>query len=323
VTSWAGYAFGLSLQGEFPLSGCDGGAPSASAERSVRIERSDRDTLEGLMPSDAEVIAWLPAGPGRPRQRDVIEHPDAGYLIDCGEVGLFHVSAAGDLIRCSQGDVEPWRWERHLMGRALPFASTLAGLEPWHAGAVAVASGTRSGDAGSIVLAGESGRGKSTLVAELLLAGATLVADDVLALEPTPEGVLGHPGPGLISLRRPSLERLTERERGRVGTPVGGDSESTRFAVRRHDRPLSIEAVFLLEGAAPGAAGELELITAPDPRSLLASTFNFVLSGPQRLLTQLDVCSALARTVPIWRVTMSPHVRHRDLAERILAEVGR
>ena len=56
---------------------------------------------------------------------------------------------------------------------------------------------------GVVLLAGESGSGKTTLAAELMLAGLRFIADDVVALSLRGGELVVHPGPGLMSLRRP------------------------------------------------------------------------------------------------------------------------
>lgn len=77
---------------------------------------------------------------------------------------------------------------------ALPFALERLGHHLLHAGAIEAAGRT-------LAFVGPTGSGKSTLVALLCADGATLVSDDQLRVELEPDGVVCHPGLGLIRLR--------------------------------------------------------------------------------------------------------------------------
>ena len=72
-----------------------------------------------------------------------------------------------------------------------------------------------------ILVRGQPGSGKSALVAELLLAGATLVADDLLLLDCREDGltaraVLEGDGSGLIEVRAGGIYRLVSMEATRL-----------------------------------------------------------------------------------------------------------
>jgi hypothetical protein len=311
---WHSHAFGLALDSSFELAGCPASRAPSRLPR-VRMELADRGSLRSALPAGSEMVAWRHGAAGEVVP-EVIGHPDAGYLIDEGRLGVFHVSADATLVRCAVGGVATWRWQRYLVGSVLPFACTLRGLEPWHAGAVAWGGS-------AIVLAGESGRGKSTLVAELMLRGAQLLADDVIALELTASGVVGHPGPGLMSLRRSAVQRLGRSGLGRVGVGIGGDARAIRLAVPRHERPLPLASVYLLERAEPGEEARLTELAAPDPRRLLASTFNFSIHAPTRLVNQLEVCAAIARSVRVVRLALPLDADHGAVAEWLIASGGR
>ncbi len=144
------------------------------------------------------------------------------------------------------GAVEPWRWQRLLTAQALPVAALLQGLELFHASAVQLHGRV-------LAFAGASGAGKTSLAAQLLLAGATFVADDVLAVEPEGEVVIVHPGPALMNLRRSTPGLLDAHERARLGVEVGRDEGGLRLLVRRKAQSSPLHAIYLLAPA--GAAG--------------------------------------------------------------------
>lgn len=307
---WGGHGFGLALQASFPIAGC----PSATPPRDlplVTLEPSHRAALRRALGPGSTVIARRRGQDGT-LVPDVRAHPSDGYLIDEGSVGVFHIAADGERVRCATGSVAAWRWQRHLIGRVLPFVSTLRGLEPWHASAT-VLSGT------AIALVGASGAGKSTIAAQLLLAGGRLLADDVVALATTPAGALAHPGLGLMSLRRAAVARLERGALGALGARIGADANSIRLAVARHEQPLPLGAVYVLRQA---DELRLEPEPEPDPRLLLGSTFNLALQGPERLTRQLDVCAAIARGARIVHLGVPAGGDPRVVAEALLEDVN-
>jgi hypothetical protein len=276
------------------------------AERSILLRRFAHDSM---------MVSWTVDQHGN-QVPQFIGHARAGYLADAPGFGTFQISRGGRRVSCAAAPVAAWRWQRFLVGQVLPFAATLRGFEPWHASAVALESG-------ALALVGDSGRGKSSLAAELILQGAVLMADDVIALELTDSGVTAHPGPGLMSLRRIAIERLTQPELRALGRSVGRDSHSIRLAVARHEHALPLAGVYLLERAPDGDAVKVAPVPDLDPRRLLGSTFNFAISTPRRLIGQLDVCARIASSVRVMRVTAPIGADNRALAKLILADAGR
>jgi hypothetical protein len=306
---WRTHGFGLALEASFPILGCPESAVPAGLP-GARLELATRAALRRAMPPDCRPVgrSRMPDGEWRV---DVIGHPRAGYLMDELEVGLFHVSSGGRVIRCAASRVPRWRWQRHLVGRALPLATTLRGLEPWHASAVAV-----NGQA--IALVGGSGAGKSTIAAELILRGAQLVADDVLALGGGDGRVVAYPGLGLMSLRRPGVDRLAPSLLRRIGEPIGGNEHSIRLAVARREEQLPLGAVYLLKrGSSP-----LTVLTRPDPAQLIGATFNAQIRPRSGLVRQLEVCAQIARSVRVCTVGVVVDGDYGAVAEQVLTDAA-
>jgi hypothetical protein len=235
------------------------------------------------------------------------------YLMDEAGFGLFEVSPGGRSVTCAPPRIPAWRWQRHLFGRVLPFASALRGLEPWHAGGVAV-------DGGGIALAGDAGAGKSSLASALVLEGGTLLSDDVLALSAVGSEVLAHPGPALMSLRNSTLKRLGAQALRKLGCPIGADSSSVRLTVPRQEHAVRLSAVYLLESVPARRRASLTEVDAPDPRRLLASTFVFALTSRERLARQLDVCAAIARSIRVVHAATPIGFDPRRLASQLLGD---
>ncbi len=109
-----------------------------------------------------------------------------------------------------------------------------------HAGAIA------AGD-GATVISGESGAGKSTVLAALAARGFALLSDDVTALSVGRNGeVEVIPGPSSVHLCGDAAERLSERlapqvsalprrswHRMKVAVPIAGTRHGGRFPFRR------------------------------------------------------------------------------------------
>lgn len=108
---------------------------------------------------------------------------NSSYLFRFPGTCEFEVSEDGTSVvclpgpRCSDGLIQIL-----MAGTMAAWLLTLRGLAVLHASVV------RSGDS-TLVLAGHSGRGKSTVAALCCAAGAELVADDVAALQAGPGGV--------------------------------------------------------------------------------------------------------------------------------------
>jgi hypothetical protein len=177
---------------------------------------------------------------------------------------------------------------------------TLLGREPLHASAVV-------GGKNAVLLAGESGVGKTTLATRLMQAGLGFVADDVVALSREHGRLLAHPGPGLISLRHPEP----------FGELVGADAGGRWVAVEREPHALPVGALYLLE---PSSRAGIEPVPSPAPAVLLAASFNLAVRDPARLARQLDVFAALS-SVRIARLGIPARADFAAVANMLLADL--
>jgi hypothetical protein len=314
---WRSHAFGLALDSDFGLVGCPSdGSPPGMPRVSIAID-DPRSILDSLGSAAVTVIARRRNAAGR-WIAYVKAHHTRGYLLHAPRAAVFHISASGDRVRCAPRQVPVWRWQRSLVGEALPFVSALRGLETLHASCVIV-----PGAHGAIGIVGASGAGKTSVAAGLLLSGATFLADDVLALRRCGVEVVAHPGPGLMSLRDVTVRRIGAANVDRIGERVGGDEAGLRLAVPRHGAPVPLTGLYLLEIAPGSRSVDLVPQPAPDLRTLLGTTFNFALLTPKRLIAQLEVCAGIAAAVGVIRVLVPPGVDHQTVAARILAHATR
>jgi hypothetical protein len=243
-------------------------------------------------------------GAGPARTIDV--HPRAGYRLYAKHFGLARLSPTGARIACAPPPVAAWRWQRFLVGRVLPWAAVLRGLEAFHASAVSV-------DGRAVAFVAPTGGGKTSLAVRMVARGAGFLTDDVLALDRPGGGALrAHPGAGIASVR-PAEKAVIDRALWRRLGRTLGNSGKSYLELPREDGPLPLGAIYFL---LPGEASGIEP-AKPDPRRLLASTFVLGVQTPERLMNQLDVCAAIAREVPMFTAGVAADVGSERLAERL------
>jgi hypothetical protein len=184
-----------------------------------------------------------------------------------------------------------------VFAQVLPLAATLQGLELLHASAVELAGRT-------LAFVAASGTGKTSLAAQLVAGGASLLTDDVLALEGTPAGVVGHPGAPVFAVARGELAALSPAGRLRLG-PELARADKVLLAPDLLAGPRRLDAIFFL--ARSRSAARLAVAPlSPTPARLLGSSFNAYVGSEQRVVNQLDVYAQLARSVPMYEVVIAP-----------------
>lgn len=310
-----GGAFGLQLDADFSAQGvleeAEGTGRPGGPARACSLMRVRVDELEAAWPHDeALALRDLRDRSGR-RLLTIEEHPMAGYRLDAPAYGRYVVARDGGRILCAPSELPDWEWQSFLIGQVLPLAAVLHGLEAVHASAVAL--GDRV-----IGLVADSRGGKSSLAINLIRRGAAFVADDVLALEREGERIFVHPGPTLASVRHAEADAIGSAALQRLGTVVGRDEHELRVAMEREPRTLALAALYFVERSEDepdSPVRELE----PDPRRLLANTFNGFVRTRARLVGQLDLYAQLASTVPTFGAIVSPKVDAYGLAGSIHA----
>lgn len=307
-----GRAFGVDLEASFPVPGLPPRVGPADQRRSARLALAPRAAIIDSLPDDAECL-WEQRFPNGRVAIRFTAHPEAGYLLRAATYGVFHIDALAAHVRCAPARGSRDHWQRYLIGQVLPFLAVLHELEVFHASVVQL--GDRA-----VVLTGASRAGKSSIAAALLLDGAGFVADDVLAIDggagATDDRALAEPGFGLASIRHEVVELVGAEAIASLGQRTGGDDEAIRVAVDVVAAPLPIAAVYFL-GRARDPAPLLSAVEPVDPRLLLASSYNFVIRTPDRMIRHLDVCARLARTASLQRVTITPGVTPGAVAAAI------
>jgi hypothetical protein len=293
----------------------------ALPEAGEQATQSDPTRVELVYASDIDA-AW-PAdearrvgvmGPPERRVMEVDEHLTAGYRMTLWPYGRYLISADGRDVACAPPAVGWWYWQRLLIGQVLPAAAALRGYELLHASAIAL--GDRV-----IAFAGEPGLGKSSLAVRLMLAGHPLVAEDVLAIRVSDGRVLAEPGASMLNLREAEHALLTADAHATLGPAVGRSHGKVHLVAPREPRTLPLGALYLLERGAPDAAAfqPLANLRATD---LFANSFVTYVHRADRMIRQLDIASAVARTVPVVRLRVQPGIDAATLAERVAEHAG-
>lgn len=304
-------AFGLEIDASFEAPGLPPVAAVAPGPV-TRLDLVSPDVLDEPWRGAAaeRILAERFDGDETPPARTIDVHPELGYRLFARGFGLARIAADGSAVECAPPPSEAWNWQRFLVGRVLPWASLLRGYEVLHASAVAI--GGRG-----VVFVGATGAGKTSLALRLIAAGAAFVTDDVAAIDVADGVPRLHPGASIAAVRPQERSAIEPAVWSRLGT-VLGDSGKTYLALPRVDEPIPVGTICFI---GPPGGPLVERLDSIDPRLLLTSTFVLGVQTPARLLTQLDVCAAIAAQVPALWLRPAPGTGSARLAEAVLAEL--
>ena len=209
--------------------------------------------------------------------------------------------------------------DHFLADQVLPRILAHEGRLVLHAGAI-----KRSGSA--IVFLGQSGRGKSTLVASLDQAGFTLIGDDALIVSREDQAFCIRAVYPSLRLLPDSLEALFQHRpatsevahyssKQRIDVPIAPDHDAA---------PLPIAAIFSL--AEPSLDGEIRLRPmSPAETCIALITNSFALDPTDRELgrKKLEDASRLANAVPAFEISYPrDYARLPDVHAAIFKQVA-
>lgn len=305
-----GHALGVVIESAKPFPGLQG-VDTPLPTRVTAWSETTGEAIDGAWPlADGRVLHERRHPDGRLFLR-VDSRDGLGYRIWAPYYGRHLVSPDGASVESALPRVPFARWQRLFFGEALPLAACLHGLHLVRSSAVAIGGRV-------VAFLGPKDSGKTAFTAHLVALGAEFVTDDALALELTPGGIVAHPGPARLSIERGEFERVPSTQRARVGDCVGR-SDKLMLEPAPIAAPLPLDRIYLLR---PGAAVERATITHADPAPLgllLGATVVDYLRAPDVLQLQLDVCNALAETIPVFDVDLPRGCRAREAAAQVLA----
>lgn len=238
---------------------------------------------------------------------------ECGYLIYAPWYGRYLVSPDGRSVLSAMPNVPLWRWQIVLYAQALPLAATLQGLELLHASAVLV-------DGRLIAFSAPSGTGKTSTAAHLVAGGATLLTDDVLAIERSEGRILAYPGAPLTKVAQGELATMAASARSRLGTRIGRNDKILLLAPVPAE-PCALDGVYFLQRSSRFRRLSITLLE-PNPLRLLAHSFNTYVRTRERVVNQLAIHGALVETVPLHVVEIPPSAQAGDVARAVRIHAG-
>lgn len=302
--------FGLDVRSDRRLSFLEGAGAKPTGRE---LELSLLDVPEAVgWPAAAELISDQRKPDGSVNFQ-IESDPEAGFRIWGPEYGVSVLSGDGGSLLGAVGGGGEDSWQRLLIAQALPFAAVLQGLEVLHASGVTTAQG-------AVALSGQSGSGKTSLALELCRRGAGFLADDVLALERAEGELVGHPGAPVAGIDRAEAERLSAVEGAARPEVLAVDSREQVARAPAPASPMPLRTLFFLDRR-PGGPAQPRFEAAADAQALLSSTFNLVLTGPQRLERLLDACALLA-DCRVERIACGPAVGVAELGDAVEKRIG-
>ena len=322
-----------------------GGEPSGTPARhrlyGLRVE-SDRP-IPGLATVDdggePELRVWMGRVPAELASPDAAEEPwyvsprmtpaeaptvvvhrldGRAFRLRYADGCEYHLDAAGTRVACT--------WPAHftaedaatyLLGPVFGVVLRLRGVPSLHASAVAVGGV-------AVALAGAAGTGKSTTAAALAGRGHPLVADDVLALRVSGEGILAQPAYPHVRLWPDVVPALLGPGAELPPLTPNWDKRGLRLDGAFHPHPLPLGAVYVLCGREAGPdAPRLEPMGATEAALALVA-HGYVGWFPDRAAQarELEVLGRAARAVPVaWAVPSADPARLGELCGMIEADV--
>jgi len=239
---------------------------------------------------------------------------ETGFSLSHSCTGEFTISRDGSRIvwyPCENSLPEVARVD--VLGRVLSVALHAGGSLPLHGSAVQF-------DTGVVTFIAPKRHGKSTLAAALVRAGARLVTDDTLAVDPGPPA-MAHSGIHSMRLCTDSAERLIE---ARLRSSLGTDGKyviDNRTAEEVMCGSQRLAAVYVLDsiGAASSAEPAVRTLLPPSTAVVPILTHSKIggLLGRTEAHVLFGLAARLAATVPVYRLEV---IRDLDCLDEV-AEV--
>lgn len=227
-----------------------------------------------------------------------------GHRITVDDTGSFELSRDRTHVTWEER-AESWPdfVRAHLVGRVLATALYLDGLLPLHASAVESRDGV-------IAFLAPKGFGKSTLALALTVAGARLVTDDTLPVEPS-AAPLAWPGVHSLRVHDDALAAVGSG-RPALDTRDGKRIVSELAPHQRMSRRAPLAAIYLIDPVMP-EAGTVTRTVLPAMLAAVGVVAHVKIGrmlGPAAAGPMLERAAVITRSVPVFRLHAP-----RDLAQ--------
>lgn len=180
-------------------------------------------------------------------------------------------------------------------------------------------------DGRAYLIAGSSGAGKSTTAAALVERGATLLADDITAVDIAPNGTLvAYPGLQTLRLNTESVAALPLHSRQPSHRSHHDDKHLIAASGNMSDIAVPIASIAFLR-AAGDAPPTSKLVVgsagfAAIEKNIFRPRMAKIVSDPRWRFT---ICTQLANRVPLYELVRPEKAFHLDsLCARVLASVA-
>lgn len=180
-------------------------------------------------------------------------------------------------------------------------------------------------DGRAYLIAGSSGAGKSTTAAALVERGATLLADDVTAIDVTPNGtVVAYPGLQTLRLNGASVAALPLHARRPAARSLHDDKHLIAAPGSVSDTAVPVASIAFLRvaGDAPPTATPVvgSARFAAIEKNIFRPRMAKIVSDPR---WRFAICTQLATRVPLYELVRPENAFHLDrLCGRVLASVA-
>ncbi len=293
-------AFGLDLAVDFPLAGLPEVPASGTADLTLAL--GSMDEVESLFsgPMDTPEVWRTDLDDGEYR----VERGSGGDLAFwLADSARYHLTSEADVLHCAAADLDDMRWQRVLLDSVLATTSMCHGFEALHASAVEL-SGT------AVAFVAATGRGKTSMAAELVRRGHDFFCDDVLVMRSGAGAVMAFPGPPVMNLPKGGPAPAE------VGEVLATFENELWVAVRDFSTdPLPLGAIILLDaGTKPGP--QLERHDTPHPVPLFANALRSG-SSRDRLARRFELIADVAERVPTCSLRTGPGTELRELGDAV------
>jgi hypothetical protein len=306
-------AYGVAIRSELPLPLLEMRGPKEPGLFELEI-RVSHEPLSDAIPEGVTLQRNPLSG------FDFGQFPDGSSYVRGDDVGEVLISKNGRSIACRpfrQTDAESFHV--YLLGQALSFALVKGGFEPLHATAVVV-------EDQAVAFLGDCGFGKSTLGAAFLQAGHRLLADDLLLLRATTRGMLAYAGPARIKL----FPEIAQNFLGEAssGVPLNPKTQKLIIPLEKDwvcADAVPLAAIYVLAPPDEVAGRDIRIVSISQREAfvtLLGSTFNYVISDPDRLRRLFKATQALADATIVRKLRYPRSLESLPLVrEAILADL--
>jgi hypothetical protein len=240
--------------------------------------------------------------------------PD-GFRLDFDDTGTFDITARGsEIVWTPRGDVPLGLVRADLLGGVFSIALHVQGLLCLHASAVSMGET-------AIGFVGTKGAGKSTLATALCRAGASLVTDDMLPVDPGPPAVV-WPAMPAVRLLQDSAQRL--RHANGNTHPVTGKYHVNEFPPDQVERRrVALAALYELAPVTAGrdvpAVRRVPLAGPLAVTTLLRHGRAGTAIGRAETANLFVRASDVVRSVPVYRLEVN---RDFDRLDEVIDTIG-